>query len=88
VDEPNSNLDSEADEALTARCVAPRERGAVVIVVAHRPSASRRRSAAGAEGWRMQDLRAKEPCSRSVAARRAVLSPPIQIVADAGAAKS
>ena len=36
LDEPNSNLDSEGDEALT-RAVRARERGAIVVVVAHRP---------------------------------------------------
>jgi ATP-binding cassette subfamily C protein PrsD len=39
LDEPNSNLDSIGDEALTASMLVARERGAIVIVVAHRPSA-------------------------------------------------
>src|SRR5262249_46322512 len=37
LDEPNSNLDSEGDEALTRAIRASRERGAIVVVVAHRP---------------------------------------------------
>jgi ATP-binding cassette, subfamily C, bacterial PrsD len=37
LDEPNSNLDTEGDEALTRAIRASRERGAIVIVVAHRP---------------------------------------------------
>ena len=37
LDEPNSNLDSEGDEALTRAVRGARERGAIVIVVAHRP---------------------------------------------------
>jgi ATP-binding cassette subfamily C protein len=37
LDEPNSNLDSEGDEALTRAVRGARERGAVVVVVAHRP---------------------------------------------------
>jgi ATP-binding cassette subfamily C protein len=37
LDEPNSNLDTEGDEALTRAVRAARERGAIVIVVAHRP---------------------------------------------------
>ena len=37
LDEPNSNLDTEGDEALTRSIRAARERGAIVVVVAHRP---------------------------------------------------
>ena len=39
LDEPNSNLDNEGDTALTRAIAAIRERGASVIVMAHRPSA-------------------------------------------------
>jgi ATP-binding cassette subfamily C protein PrsD len=39
LDEPNSNLDAEGDEALTRAILGVRERGGIVIVVAHRPSA-------------------------------------------------
>lgn len=39
LDEPNSNLDQEGDAALTQAITAVRQRGAVVIVIAHRPSA-------------------------------------------------
>jgi ATP-binding cassette subfamily C protein len=39
LDEPNSNLDAEGDEALTRAILGVRARGAIVIVVAHRPSA-------------------------------------------------
>jgi PrtD family type I secretion system ABC transporter len=37
LDEPNSNLDSEGDEALIRAVSSARARGAIVIVVAHRP---------------------------------------------------
>jgi ATP-binding cassette subfamily C protein len=37
LDEPNSNLDTEGDEALTTAVRSARERGAIVVVVAHRP---------------------------------------------------
>jgi ATP-binding cassette subfamily C protein len=39
LDEPNSNLDAEGEAALTQAILASRARGAIVIVVAHRPSA-------------------------------------------------
>jgi ATP-binding cassette subfamily C protein len=37
LDEPNSNLDRDGDEALTAAVAGVRARGGIVIVVAHRP---------------------------------------------------
>jgi ATP-binding cassette subfamily C protein len=39
LDEPNSNLDADGDEALTKAILAVRARGGIVVVVAHRPSA-------------------------------------------------
>ncbi|MEW5964936.1 MAG: type I secretion system permease/ATPase [Pseudomonadota bacterium] len=39
LDEPNANLDSEGEAAVTAAIRAVRERGGIVVVVAHRPSA-------------------------------------------------
>jgi ATP-binding cassette subfamily C protein len=39
LDEPNSNLDPEGETALTQAIAGVRERGGIVIVVAHRPSA-------------------------------------------------
>ena len=39
LDEPNSNLDAEGDEALTRAILGLRTRGAIAVVVAHRPSA-------------------------------------------------
>ncbi|WP_189350633.1 type I secretion system permease/ATPase [Mesorhizobium sp. M1E.F.Ca.ET.045.02.1.1] len=39
LDEPNSNLDVEGDAALAGAILAVRQRGGIVIVVAHRPSA-------------------------------------------------
>ena len=39
LDEPNSNLDAEGEEALTRAIMGVRARGGIVIVVAHRPSA-------------------------------------------------
>ena len=39
LDEPNSNLDLEGEEALTQALIGVRNRGGIVILVAHRPSA-------------------------------------------------
>lgn len=39
LDEPNSNLDAEGEEALMKAIAAVRCRGGIVVVVAHRPSA-------------------------------------------------
>lgn len=39
LDEPNSNLDAEGEEALTRAILGARARGAVVVIVAHRSSA-------------------------------------------------
>ncbi len=39
LDEPNSNLDAEGDQALTQAIVGVRKRMGILIVIAHRPSA-------------------------------------------------
>jgi ABC-type protease/lipase transport system fused ATPase/permease subunit len=39
LDEPNSNLDAEGEEALTKAILGVRARGGIVIIVAHRASA-------------------------------------------------
>ena len=39
LDEPNSNLDSEGEAALTAAVTSVRERGGIAVVIAHRPTA-------------------------------------------------
>jgi PrtD family type I secretion system ABC transporter len=88
LDEPNSNLDSEGDEALTRAVRAARERGAIVVVVAHRP--------VGIEGvdqilvlkdGRVQAFGPKETVLAQVLQPRVASPTPIKIVADAGAAK-
>ncbi|MDQ8726342.1 type I secretion system permease/ATPase [Bradyrhizobium sp. LHD-71] len=87
LDEPNSNLDAEGDAALTRAIRAARDRGAIVIVVAHRP--------VGIEAvdlllvmkeGRLQAFGVKETVLGQVLQRSPHPSP-IKIVADAGAAK-
>lgn len=39
LDEPNSNLDAEGDQALTEAIKSAKARGAIIVIVAHRPSA-------------------------------------------------
>ena len=88
LDEPNSNLDTEGDEALTRAVRAARERGAIVVVVAHRPI--------GIEAvdqllvlkdGRMQAFGPKETVLGQVLQRVAPPSP-IKIVSEGGVAKS
>ena len=88
LDEPNSNLDTEGDEALTRAIRSARERGAIVVVVAHRPI--------GIEGvdlllvlkdGRMQAFGPKETVLGQVLQRVAPPSP-IKIVSEGGVAKS
>jgi PrtD family type I secretion system ABC transporter len=89
LDEPNSNLDTEGDEALTRAVRSVRERGAIVVVVAHRPI--------GIEGvdqilvlrdGRMQAFGPKETVLAQVLQPRVASPAPIKIVSDVGAAKS
>ena len=89
LDEPNSNLDTEGDEALTRAVRAARERGAIVVVVAHRPI--------GIEAvdqilvlrdGRMQAFGPKETVLAQVLQPRVAPPTPIKIVSEAGVAKS
>ena len=88
LDEPNSNLDTEGDEALTRAIRGARERGAIVVVVAHRP--------VGIEAvdqllvlkdGRMQAFGPKEQVLGQVLQRVAPPTP-IKIVSEGGVAKS
>lgn len=89
LDEPNSNLDTEGDEALTRAIRSARERGAIVIVVAHRPI--------GVEAvdqilvlrdGRMQAFGPKEQVLAQVLQPRVAPPAPIKIVSEGGVAKS
>ncbi|EFI51361.1 type I secretion system permease/ATPase [Afipia sp. 1NLS2] len=67
LDEPNSNLDAEGECALTSAILNVRERGGIVIIIAHRPSAliAVDRLAAMAKS-RIQAVGAKEDILRRV----------------------
>lgn len=88
LDEPNSNLDSEGDEALNRAVRSVRERGGIAVVVAHRPIGieSVDQVLVMKEG-RIQAFGPKDAVLGQVLQRPAG-PPPIKIVADAGGAKS
>jgi PrtD family type I secretion system ABC transporter len=88
LDEPNSNLDTEGDEALSRAVRAVLARGAIVIVVAHRP--------VGIEAvdhvlvmkdGRMQAFGPKETVLAQVLQPRVTTPTPIKIVSEQGVAK-
>ena len=77
LDEPNSNLDVEGDEALTQAILGVRARGAIVIVVAHRPSAlSGVDHVLALNGGRQQAFGPKDEVLAKVLRRDAVVSAP------------
>jgi ATP-binding cassette subfamily C protein len=88
LDEPNSNLDTEGDEALTRAVRGARERGAIVVVVAHRPIGIEAvDQVLVLKDGRMQAFGPKETVLGQVLQRVAPPSP-IKIVSDGGVAKS
>ena len=88
LDEPNSNLDSEGDAALTRAIFGVRERKGIVIVVAHRPSAI-----AGVDQilvmgqGRMQAFGPKDEVLSKVLQRHATPPRPLNVVSEGGAAR-
>jgi PrtD family type I secretion system ABC transporter len=86
LDEPNSNLDTEGDEALSRAVRAARERGAIVIVVAHRPIGIEAvdQILVLKEG-RQQAFGPKEQVLAQVLQPRVAAPAPIKIVSEAGA---
>ena len=84
LDEPNSNLDAEGDEALSRAILGVRERGGIAIVIAHRPSAI-----AGVDfvlvmnAGRQQAFGPKDEVLNKVL-QRPVLPRPLKIVPDSG----
>jgi PrtD family type I secretion system ABC transporter len=84
LDEPNSNLDSEGDEALARAILGVRGRGGIVVVIAHRPSAI-----AGVDqvlmlrDGRMQALGPKDDILSKVL-QRPVAARPLKVVPETG----
>jgi PrtD family type I secretion system ABC transporter len=77
LDEPNSNLDVEGDEALTRAIFGARARGAIVVVVAHRPSAlSAVDHVLALQGGRQQAFGPKDEVLAKVLRRDPVVSAP------------
>src|SRR6201996_7379544 len=86
LDEPNSNLDTEGDEALTRAVRAARERGAIVIVVAHRPiGIEAMDQILVLKDGRLQAFGPKDQVLAQVLQPRVAGPTPIKIVSDAGA---
>ncbi len=89
LDEPNSNLDSEGDEALSRAIMSVRARGGVIIVVAHRPSAiaSVDQLLMMSQG-RAQAFGPKEEVLARVVQRDGSGPRPLKVIPEAGAVKS
>jgi ATP-binding cassette subfamily C protein len=87
LDEPNSNLDSEGEEALTRAILSVRERNGIVVVVAHRPSAI-----AGVDRLLMmnmgrpQAIGPKEEVLSKVLQRPLTMQRPLKVVPESGSA--
>ena len=88
LDEPNSNLDAEGDEALSHAILGVRARGGIAVVVAHRPSAIASvdlllvMNQGRAQAFGPKDEVLSRMTQRDGAAR------PLKVVPDAGAASS
>jgi ATP-binding cassette subfamily C protein len=89
LDEPNSNLDSEGEEALTKAIMGVRERMGIVIVVAHRPSAI-----AGVDQLlmmnqgRMQAIGPNDEILSKVLQRPLAMPRPLKVVPESGSASA
>lgn len=89
LDEPNSNLDAEGDDALSRAITGVRARGGIVIVVAHRPSAIASVDVLlMMNQGRAQAFGPKEEVLAKVVQRDGTMPRPLKVVPDAGGAKS
>ncbi|WP_407157936.1 type I secretion system permease/ATPase [Bradyrhizobium sp. STM 3557] len=88
LDEPNSNLDTEGDEALSRAVRSARARGAIVVVVAHRPIGIEAvDQVLVMKDGRMQAFGPKETVLAQVLQPRVATPAPIKIVSESGVAK-
>jgi PrtD family type I secretion system ABC transporter len=89
LDEPNSNLDAEGDHALTQAILGVRQRGGIVVVVAHRPSALTGVDLVLAmTNGRAQSFGPKDEVLRKVLRAGSPVQPPLRVAAEApGAAQ-
>ena len=84
LDEPNSNLDAEGDDALTQAMLGVRARGGIAIVVAHRPSALAAVDHVLVMGeGRIQSFGNKDEVLGKVLRNAVPAAPPLKVVADA-----
>jgi ATP-binding cassette subfamily C protein len=91
LDEPNSNLDAEGDEALSRAMMSVRARKGIVVVVAHRPSAiASVDMLLMMSGGRAQAFGPRDEVLARVLQQRegAAASRSLKVVPEAGAAKS
>jgi len=91
LDEPNSNLDAEGDEALSRAIMSVRARRGIVVVVAHRPSAiASVDMLLMMSGGRAQAFGPRDEVLARVLQQRegAAASRSLKVVPEAGAAKS
>jgi ATP-binding cassette, subfamily C, bacterial PrsD len=89
LDEPNSNLDAEGEEALTKAILGVRARGGIAVVIAHRPSAL-----IGVDlvlvmtQGKVQAFGPKDAVLAKVMPQRAAPPVPLKVVGEKGAAVS
>ncbi len=89
LDEPNSNLDADGEEALSRAIMGVRSRGGIVVVVAHRPSAIANVDLllTMSNGGRVAFGPKDEVLSRVLQRDGAVPPRPLKVVSDAGVSK-
>ena len=83
LDEPNSNLDAEGEEALTQAIAGVRAREGIAVVIAHRPSAlTAVDQLLVMGGGRMQACGARDEVLSQVLRRPAAPTVPLKVVTE------